>query len=308
MDDMEYETGFMSDVEDDSSGTVENKPEVHFSSSTDMSEVGDESVHLIVTSPPYNAGWDYGSVDDDMDYGTEYLPMLAEVFNECYRVLVPGGRMCVNVPTLLRDGANGGFPISSDISVMLLSGHNGLNLHMQGDQEEIAELRSQTEWIMREEISWLKGFNTDGLAPNGSYPRPWGILLNNMHESVMIFQKPGDRDVSSISDKRKEDSEIVKDTKELCDDVWEIHPESWDFKFVDEENVPVFPEELPKRCIKIWTYKGDRVLDPFGGRGTTCKMAKQMGRDSVMYELREELEEDIRSYVGLNQPKLDQWD
>lgn len=305
---MEFETDLFDDMEDSEEETeVEYRPEVHFKSSTDMSEVEDESVHLIVTSPPYNTGWDYGSVDDDMDYGTEYLPMLAEVFNECYRVLVPGGRMCVNVPTLLRDGADGGFPISADISVMLLSGHNGLKLHMGDEQEEIAKLRTQTEWIMREEITWQKGFNTDGLAPNGSYPRPWGILLNNMHESIMVFQKPGNRDVSQITDERKDRSEIVKNDKELCDDVWEIHPDSWDFEYTDEEQVPVFPEKLPERCIKIWTYEDDRVLDPFGGRGTTCKVAKQMNRESVMYELREELEYDINNYVGLNQPTLDQW-
>lgn len=309
-DDEEQSTGLFEEEAQkirDPTPEVQHSPDIHFGSSTDMSEVDDESVHLIVTSPPYNADWPYGSVDDDLDYGSEYLPMLAEVFQECYRVLVPGGRMCVNVPSLLRGGTEGGTPIGADIEVMLDTSDQGLLLRYEGDQFEIGELKTKTEWVEREHITWFKGFNTDGLAPNGSFPRPWGILLNNMHEVVLVFQKPGNRDVSTISEQRIEESKINKRNDDLCDDVWHISPEAWSFNYIEDEKVPVFPEELVRRCLTIWTYKGDTVLDPFAGRFTVGKVAKEMERQSIGYELREDLKQDIEEYTGMNQTGLDQW-
>lgn len=284
---------------------VSHQPEIYFQSSENMKQISDESVHLIVTSPPYNADWAYGSVDDDMDYATEYLPMLARIFRECHRVLVPGGRMVVNVPSLLRGGTSGGHPIASDITQMIPTKKDAIPIDYKQAHESIKKLRVQCEFKVREEISWVKGFNTDGLAPNGSFPRPWGILLNNMHEVAYVYQKPGKRNYDDMPDSRVERSKITKWTDDLCDDVWEISPDgSWEFKYVDGEDVPPFPEEFVKRCVAIWTYADDTVLDPFLGRGTTCKVAKNLDRHSIGFELREELKKDIWEYVGMNQTGL----
>lgn len=298
-------SGFLDDLEDD---TVDYRPTVYFKSSEDMSEVDSESVHLVVTSPPYNTDWEYGSHDDSMDYANEYMPMLASVFGECYRVLVPGGRLVINIPSLLRDGASGGYPIAAHIQTMMEKAEvSPFNMSFDDEQMPIGNLRTNTDWRLREFIVWNKGFNTDGLAPNGSFPRPWGILLNNMHEVALVFQKPGDRDFDNMDDKVIEDSKIDKWSDELCDDVWSISPDNHKFKYVSGENVPPFPEEFVKRCIALWTYKDDTVLDPFLGRGTTCKVAKQMDRDSIGYELREELKRDIEEYTNADQADLDNW-
>lgn len=293
------------DKRDDSK--ISYRPEVYFSSSESMDEVEDESVELIVTSPPYNADWAYGSVDDDLDYATEYIPMLARVFKECYRVLRPGGRMVVNTPSMLRGGTEGGVAIASHINTMLDESSCPFLLRYDDDHEDIAALRSQTDWISREWITWYKQFNPDGLAPNGSFPRPWGILLNNMHEVAVVYQKSGDRDYDDMGEKIIEESKINKWSDDLCDDVWTIKPANHEFEYVDGEDVPPFPEEFVKRCIALWTYKDDTVLDPFFGRGTVGKVAKRMERESIGYELRKELEDDITEYMNANQSQISNW-
>lgn len=282
-------------------------PSIFFHSSEDMRELDDESVHFAITSPPYNTGWSYGSYDDSLEYATEYLPMLARVFREVYRVLVPGGRFAVNVPSLLRDGPRGGFPIAADITRMMITGANIALMptvegeHWQADSQSESSSAFHrlhvVDWRMREQIAWFKDFNTDGLAPNGSFPRPWGILLNNMHEVIMVFQKPGQRDFSDMGDDVIERSKINKRDSDMCDDVWFINPSSWSPKHTDED-IPVFPDKLVRRAIRLWSYEGDTVLDPFAGRFTTGKVAKEERRHGVGYELREDLKEDIERYTN----------
>lgn len=320
-------TDFLDDIEDsgdEDSKSPEYSPDIYYKNcdgdghdTEPLSDVEDESVHLCVTSPPYNVQWDYGSHGDDMAYHSDYLNLLARVFGQMSQKLVPGGRLVINVPTLVRMGAKGGRPLAADI-IGMLTARTVSNPQRKGQGSGLQLARHESNSIthplsdgapvyaLREYIIWNKGFNTDGLAPNGSFPKPWGILLNNMHEAVLVFQRPGDRDVSSIPDEVKEASEIDKEQDDLCDDVWNISPENWDFQ-EEEESVPVFPEEIPRRAIKLWTYKGDTVLDPFGGRGTTCKVAKEMERHSIMYEKRESLKDEIEDYIGKDQSTLTQW-
>lgn len=288
---------------------------IFFHSSEDMRELDDESVHFVITSPPYNTGWDYGDYDDSLDYYMEYIPMLARVFTEVYRVIKPGGRFCINVPTLLRSGADGGFPIAGHIETMMGDDPSGLCIRTE-ELEDIQtyeetpqqslQLLKECDWREREHIAWFKDFNTDGLAPNASFPRPWGVLLNNMHEGIMVFQKPGQRDYSDMDEDLIERSMINKRDSDMCDDVWFINPESWSPKHTDED-MPVFPEKLVRRAIRLWTYEEDIVLDPFAGRFTVGKVSKQERRHGVGYELREELEEDIKRYTLKDQSGLYQF-
>lgn len=292
---------FLDSQESSRSLTVDYQPEIHFQSSETMEQLSNESVHLAVTSPPYNTGWDYGSHDDDTDYEREYLPMMAKVMHEVNRVLVPGGRFCINVPSLLRSGAEGGYPIAADLTKIALRDARFnwyMDLYGEGRYDP-------PEFVMREQISWVKTFNHDGLAPNGSFPRPWGVLLNNLHEVIIVLQKPGKRTYEDMPDEVIEESKINKKQDDLCDDVWYITPESWDFRYAGEENVPVFPEELPRRCIRLWSYKGDTILDPFAGRFTTGKVSKELKRESVGYEVREDLRKDIESYTNMTNTGLD---
>lgn len=291
-------------------------PTILFKSSEDMAELDDESVHFAITSPPYNTDWDYGSYDDTLDYSTEYLPMLARVFEEVYRVMKPGGRFCINIPSLLRSGASGGFPIAGHIETMMSSQRVTLGIdtsdideiqtYSDGPHSSLNSLKENCDWRQRETMAWYKKFNTDGLAPNGSFPRPWGVLLNNMHEVILVFQKPGKRDFDDMDEEIIERSEINKRDNDMCDDVWIISPENWSPKHTDE-NMPVFPEKLVRRAIRLWSYEGDTVLDPFAGRFTVGKVAKQERRHGVGYELREDLEQDIERYTLKNQSGLYQF-
>lgn len=294
-------------------------PQVYFHSSEDMRELEDESVHFAITSPPYNTGWDYGDYDDNLNYATEYLPMLARVFTEVHRVLVPGGRFCVNVPSLLRSGASGGYPIAADITRMMLDDEIKLVLGADNSDEirsyedetpytAFRRLRQDTDWVIREQIAWVKGFNDDGLAPNGSFPRPWGVLLNNMHEVIVVFQKPGKRTYEDMDQEIIERSKINKRDDDMCDDVWFISPESWSPQYIEGQDIPVFPPKLVRRAMRLWSYENDVVLDPFAGRFTTGKVAKEERRHGVGYELREELEMDIDEYVGTYQQGLYQYE
>lgn len=306
---LEEETTEEFKKKDDHSSTI------YFQSSESMDQLEDDSVHFAITSPPYNAGWEYGDYDDSLDYYTEYIPMLCRVFTEVYRVLKPGGRFCINVPTLLRSGAAGGFPITGHIETMM--GDDPASLCIRTEELEDTQSYEETpqqalqrlrecDWREREHIAWFKDFNTDGLAPNASFPRPWGVLLNNMHEGIMVFQKPGKRDYSDMDEDLIERSLINKRDSDMCDDVWFINPESWSPKHT-EEDMPVFPEKLVRRAIRLWTYEEDVVLDPFAGRFTVGKVAKQERRHGVGYELREELEEDIKRYTLKNQSGLYQY-
>lgn len=288
------------------------QPEIHFHSSENMEQLEDESVHLTVTSPPYNTGWEYGDYDDSRPYAAEYLQMLARVFREVYRVTVPGGRFLVNVPSLLRDGSDGGYPIAADICRMMTRKGGVWSMSAAKDggwntMDDINTLQEETNWVIREQIAWVKGFNDDGLAPNGSFPRPWGVLLNNMHEVVVVFQKPGSRSFDEMEEERIENSKINKTDDDMCDDVWFISPERWNPSYVDDENIPVFPEKLVRRSIQLWTYEKDTVLDPFAGRFTVGKVAREERRESVGYEIREDLKRDIKEYVKMGQSGLDSW-
>lgn len=221
---------------------------VHCQSSEAMTQLPDASVHLMVTSPPYNAQKDY---DKDLSLA-DYLGLLYRVWQETYRVLVPGGRACINVANL---GRKPYIPLHSYIIDQML----------------------EIGFLMRGEVIWDKAASASPSTAWGSWLSASNPVLRDVHEYILIFSKDtfkrprGDR-VNTIE---KED--FLTWTKSV-----------WQFKAVRARSVghpAPFPVELPHRCIQLFTFAGDVVLDPFAGSGTTCLAARQDGRHYVGYDL-----------------------
>jgi site-specific DNA-methyltransferase (adenine-specific) len=217
-------------------------------SSEEMDELPDCSVHLMVTSPPYNVGKDY---DEDLSL-EEYLAFLRGVWKEVYRVLVPGGRACVNVANL---GRKPYIPL------------NGL----------IAKEMTELGFLMRGEIIWDKASSASTSTAWGSWQSATNPTLRDTHEYVLVFSKGSfrrdkmDGRVSTISK-----DEFLEFTKS----VWEIPSES-----ARKVGHPApFPVDLPYRLIQLYTFSDEIVLDPFMGSGQTAIAALKAGRHFVGYE------------------------
>lgn len=265
-------------VEDDGwlpSDNSDVDADLFFHSSERMGELDDESVHLVVTSPPYNIGWEYGEYEDASS-DREYSGLLDSVFDECYRVLEEQGRICVVLPDLVREGSEGG---TSQLRLLMNT------------------LRSQdNDWRFREIIVWDKKAGRP--HKYSTFPRPWGVLLNNVHETILVAQKPGKRRTyERPSEKMKDRSVYSNPPHDVATDVWEI-PVQESYVNVGGERVPTFPAEIPRRLIKLYSFKTDTVLDPFTGVGTTMRVALDEGRSAVGYEIRD----DLASYISSNLP------
>lgn len=218
------------------------------SSSERMQELPDSSVHLMVTSPPYNVGKDY---DENLSLD-EYLAFLKRVWVECRRVLVPGGRACINVANL---GRKPYIPLHAFIV------------------RDLLELR----FLMRGEIIWDKGASASASTAWGSWQSASNPTLRDTHEYILVFCKGGFR--RQRPDGRQDT--ISKDEfLELTKSVWSFPAES-----ANKVGHPApFPVELPYRAIQLYTYEGEVVLDPFMGSGQTALAARKAGRHFVGYE------------------------
>ena len=217
------------------------------SSSKSMRELPDNSVHLMVTSPPYNVGKEY---DQDLTLD-EYRQLLYNVFKETYRVLVPGGRACINVANLGRKPY--------------------IPLHAY-----VIEEMQKIGYLMRGEIIWDKAGTASPSTAWGSWLSAANPILRDQHEYILMFSKKNYSRPKIRADTITRD-EFLDYTKS----VWQFSAES-----ARKIGHPApFPVELPKRCIKLYTFEGDVVLDPFIGSGTTALAAIQTNRHYVGYDI-----------------------
>jgi len=253
----------------------------------DMSEIPDESVHLVVTSPPYfNAPFDYK--DLFKSYG-QYLGVLRKVAKELFRVLAKGRIVVLNIDDMLVKGVK--YPIVADATKIF--------------QEAGFTYRDRIIW--KKPDGYLRISRRSGVLLQNPYPMYF--YPDNLLESILIFQN-GKFDYKSIPKEIREKSKI--DIKEFTKNKWFMT--LWEMNNVLpgsplEKDIAAFPEELPYRAIKLFSYVGETVLDPFLGSGTTMKVARQLGRNSIGIEIKKSLIPIIKRKVGFDgQKRLDRND
>lgn len=234
-----------------------------------MHNIPDSCVHLMVTSPPYNVGKEY---DEDLNLN-EYLELLRGVFSETYRVLVNGGRACINIANV---GRKPYIPYHKFIIDVMLD----------------------VGFLMRGEIIWNKGAGAGVSTAWGSWCSASNPTLRDIHEYILIFSKGK----FSRGRKGKENTITRDEFLELTKSVWEFPPES-----AEKVGHPApFPIELPYRCIQLYTFKGEVVLDPFCGVGTTCIASIMTSRHFIGIDINPEYVEKAKKRISdfLAQMKL----
>ncbi|MBI5682961.1 MAG: site-specific DNA-methyltransferase [Deltaproteobacteria bacterium] len=237
---------------------------IYCKNSAVMENIPDCSIHLMVTSPPYNVTKEY---DENLSLD-EYRNLLKRVFKETYRVLATGGRACVNIANL---GRKPYIPLHS---------------YIIQDMLEIG-------FLMRGEIIWNKAASSSPSTAWGSWLSAGNPVLRDIHEYILIFSK------GSFSRKRGNKKDTI--TKE---NFLEWTKSVWTFPAVSARSIghpAPFPEELPHRLIQLYTFKEDVVLDPFCGSGTTCLAALKAGRHYIGCDIKDEYvklaEQRIKEYT-----------
>ncbi|MBI4687374.1 MAG: thermonuclease family protein [Nitrospirae bacterium] len=245
-----------------------------------MSELKDESVHLVVTSPPYWQLKDYGN-DNQIGFNDsyeDYINNLNLAWKECYRVLHKGCRLCINIgDQFARSVYYGRYKI---IPI----------------REEIIKFCETIGFDYMGAIIWQKVTTcntTGGATVMGSFPYPRNGIIKLDYEFILIFKKLGDPPKVSRD---------IKEKSKLTTEEWnEYFHGHWNFPGEKQDkHLAMFPEGLPKRLIKMFSFVGDTVLDPFSGSGTTCLAARNLDRNSVGYEINKDFLPAIKEKVNGN--------
>lgn len=226
------------------------------SSCENMKDIPNNSLHLMITSPPYNVSKEY---DNDLSLN-EYLSLLKNCFTETYRVLVDGGRACINIANI---GRKPYIPLSDYVSkIMIEIGFN-----------------------MRGEIIWNKSAGAGISTAWGSFQSASNPILRDVHEYILIFSKGNYKRERDKNEKEFRHDNITKEEFiEWTKSVWTMNTES-----AKRIGHPApFPEELPNRLIKLFSFTNDIVIDPFMGSGTTAIAAIKNNRNFVGYEINKE--------------------
>jgi len=254
-----------------------------FGDSENMKELQDGSVHLVVTSPPYfNAPFDYPSLFENYN---AYLDKMRKIAKELKRVVANGRVVCIVCDDILIKGEK--YPIVADLTKIYI----------------------QEGFIYRDRITWIKPEGYIRISRRSGvilqHPYPMYFYPDNIQETILIFQN-GKFDYKSIPEEVKEQSKI--DISEYQEKKWYLT--TWNIVNVLpiknrlEDGIAAFPEEIPYRLIKLFSYVGETVLDPFMGSGTTNKVAAMLKRNSVGYEIDLELLEIVKEKMGLKQGSL----
>lgn len=248
-----------------------------FGDSRNLNKIENNSVHLIITSPPYWQLKDYG--DENQigfnDSYENYINNLNLVWQECFRVLCDGCRLCINIGDQFARSVYYGRYKVIPIRTEIIRFCESLGMDYMGA------------------VIWQKSttmHTTGGGSIMGSFPYPRNGILKMDYEFILIFKKLGNAPKPT-----KEQKEKSKLTKEEWNKYFSSH---WNFNGVKQsEHIAMFPEELPSRLIKMFSFVGETVFDPFLGSGTTALAAKNLERNSVGYEINSSFEEIIKEKV-----------
>jgi DNA modification methylase len=255
-------------------------------------EVADGEVSLIVTSPPYfNAPFDYPDLFPNYE---DYLGLIRSFASQSRRVL-ERGRICAIV--------------TDDMLVKEGNGSRGRKYPLVADTTRIF---LEEGFLYRDKITWVKPAGYTRISRRSGvvlqHPYPMYFYPDNIQESILLFQN-GEFDYGHLKDAPKDVLESSKiDTVRLNDEGWNLTV--WNITNVlpmpgrIEEGIAAFPEEIPRRLIKLFTMVGETVLDPFLGSGTTLKVARELGRKGIGYEIDIELKDVIKKKLGLD---YDRW-
>ena len=246
-----------------------------------MKEIPDTSVHLVITSPPYWQLKDYGSKQQIgfNDSYQDYVDNLNKVWRECYRVLHPGCRLCVNIGDQFARAIFYGRYKVIPIRTEIIKYCESIGFDYMGA-------------IIWQKVTTCQ--TTGGATVMGSYPYPRGGIIKIDYEFILTFKKLGK--APPVSKEAKEKSKL---TNEEWNKYFNGH---WDFPGEKQKgHIAMFPVELPRRLIRMFSFYGDVVLDPFLGSGTTSKAALDLGRNSIGYEINNNFLSTIKSKIGINQ-------
>jgi modification methylase len=248
-----------------------------------MEDLADESVHLVVTSPPYWQLKDYG-VKRQIGYNDsyeEYVAGLNQVWAECLRVLHPGCRLCVNIGDQFARAAHYGRYKVIPLHEAVIHGCEVLGFDYMGA------------------IIWQKATTMNasgGGSVMGSFPHPRNGIVKLDYEFILLFKKLGT--APKVSKERKEKAAMTTaEWNEYFNGHWRFPGEKQGGAPSGSGHIAMFPIELPRRLIKMFSFPGETVLDPFAGSGTTLRAAHEMGRLGVGYEINGAFEDAIRKRV-----------
>ncbi len=254
--------------------------------SRNMAELKKESVHLIITSPPYWQIKDYGNKSQIgfNDNYQEYIDNLNRVWSECYRVLNPGCRLCVNIGDQFARAITYGRYKIIPIRTEIIKFCESIGFDYMGA------------------IIWQKmtTMNTSGGASvMGSYPYPRNGHIAIDYEFILLFKKLG-KPLNNVS-------QTIREQSKLSNEEWRKYfTGHWNFAGEKQNggHIAMFPEELPRRLIKMFSFVGENILDPFLGSGTTLKVARELKRNSIGYEINKNFLSTIETKIGKNKPSL----
>ncbi len=254
-----------------------------FGDSENMGEIQDNTIHLVVTSPPYfNAPFDYPDLFENYD---AYLNKMRKIAKELKRVMARGRIVCIVCDDTLINGEK--YPVVADLTKIYI----------------------EEGFIYRDKIIWIKPEGYIRISRRSGvvlqHPYPMYFYPDNIQETILIFQN-GKFDYKSIHEDIKDKSKI--DIAEYQQNKWYLT--TWNITNVLplknrlENGIAAFPEEIPYRLIKLFSYEGETVLDPFMGSGTTNKASAILKRNSIGYEIDLELREIVKEKMGLNESSL----